>query len=207
MKVFMWRRYLFIVVIAIFSISSMAIPDMVIQSDQGVAITSPVQGDVLSGVINIFGNSEISGFKYSDLAFSYAVGSMETWFPISESSIGVEAGLLFVWDTTLISDGDYRLRLRVFSEDNSIIEFVIPFLSIRNNTPILVPSPSVTSVLVDPSGSRNSPTVSPVVRPTKLPDNPLELSSRNLALSAFYGFLSIFGLILISIIYSRLKRQ
>ena len=82
----MWRRNFIIIVIAILSISANALPESVKQSDQGVSITSPVQGDVLSGVVNIIGTSEISGFAHSELAFSNAVGSMATWFPISKSN-------------------------------------------------------------------------------------------------------------------------
>ena len=128
-------------------------------------------------------------------------------FQFQNLIIAVEAGLLMVWDTTLITDGDYQLRLRAYSEDNSINEFVISFISIRNYTPTVEPSPLAMSVFVDPTDTRINPTESPVVRPTNLPENPLELSSRNLAMSLVYGFLSILGLIVISSIYSRWQRK
>ena len=204
----MWKRKIFIiVVVAIMTSSAISLPDSVMLSNQDVSITSPVEGEVLSGVVEIIGTSEITGFGQSELAFSNVIGPIETWFPISKSSNSVKADLLYSWDTTLITDGDYRLRLRVFSEDNSISEFVISIITIRNYTPTKVPSPTTTLVFLDPTATRVSPTEALVLKPTELPENPLALSTSDLAKSLIYGILTIFSLIGISSIYSRWLRK
>ena len=207
-KKLMWKRkYLINLIVAIMTSSAIQLPDLVMQSSQGVSITSPVEGEVIAGVVEIIGTSEIAGFAQSELAFSNSIGSIDTWFPISKSSDSVEDDLIYSWDTTLITDGDYRLRLRVFSEDSSISEFVISIITIQNYTPTTVPSPSSTSVFLEPTATRLSPTETPVLIPTVLPKNPLALSTSDLAKSLIYGILIIFGLIGISSIYSRWQRK
>jgi len=200
-------KFFIIVVVSIMISSAIPLPDFVMQSNQDVYITSPAEGQVLSGVVDIIGTNEITGFSHSELAFSNAIGSMETWFPLSNTSNSVKADLLFAWDTTHITDGDYRLRLRVFSEDDSISEFLISIITIRNYSQTTIPSISATSVLLDPTSTILSATETPLLRPTLLPENPLALSSGDLAKSLIFGILTILGLIGISIIYSRGHRK
>ena len=204
----MSKKIFFIYVVAAIMISSaVQLPDLVLQSNQAVSITSPVEGQILSGVVDIIGTNQIADFSHSELAFSNALGPIETWFPISSSSNSVEADLIFSWDTTLITDGDYRLRLRVFSEDSVISEFVIPIITIRNYTPTIVPSPIATSVVLAPTATILIATETPALKPTGLPENPLALSPGDLAKSLIYGMLAILGMIGISIIYSRWQRK
>jgi hypothetical protein len=204
----MWNRNIFvIIVLALLTCGANLIPDVVTQSNEGVSITSPTQDEILLGVVPIVGTSEIAGFVSAEVAFAYATGSPGTWFPISMSNQGVEAGLLTSWDTTSITDGDYRLRLRVVLEDGSIQEFVISRVHIRNYTPTETPVPSATPVSSNPTAAMHRTTMTPVIVPTGLPENPLVLSPTEIFTSVIYGVVAIFGLIVISGIYSRWQHK
>ncbi|OGN73022.1 MAG: hypothetical protein A2X25_10760 [Chloroflexi bacterium GWB2_49_20] len=201
-----WKLSL-IIALALFTCGAESLPEIVAQTSEGVSISSPTQDEVLTGVVPIFGTSEIIGFVHAEVAFAYGTDSPNTWFPISNSDMSVKAGLLTNWDTTTITDGDYKLRLRVILEDDSIQEFVISHVFIRNYAHSETSSPTATPVLVFPSATIPSSTITPVVLPTDLPENPLVLSPKEIITSVIYGFVVIIGLIIISSIYSRWQHK
>lgn len=183
--------------------SAIPLPDYVKQSDQNAAITNPIEGQVLSGIFDIIGTSEITDFAYSEIAFSNIADPNEAWFQISKSLKSVNSDLLYAWDTTGITDGDYRLRLRVYSNDDLRSEFVVSLISIRNYTPTTVPLIPATIFPLGTTATGVVATETQILEPTRLPENPLSLSSGDVAKSLIYGLLTILGLIGISFFYSQ----
>ncbi len=114
------------------------------QDAPAVAITSPAPGGAVRGEVTVTGTTEVSGFTSSQLDFSYASNATDTWFLLQTSTQPVTDAALAVWDTTLITDGDYILRLRVFTEDGTLQEVTVP-VRVQNDTPILTPTPVLTS--------------------------------------------------------------
>ena len=92
------------------------------QDSPPVGITSPVPGEVLRGEVNIIGTTNVPDFLSAQLDFSYASSAAGTWFPLQTLSQSVFDSPLYTWDTTVITDGDYILRLRVFIADGSVQE-------------------------------------------------------------------------------------
>lgn len=203
----MWFRNSFVVLlIGIMTSSAILLPDQLTQTNQAVMITSPSHGEILSGVVDIFGSTIIDGFVKTELAFSNAIDPKNTWFLISKSINYIESGLLATWDTTLITDGDYQLRLRVFGNDNSISDFMVTSITIRNYTPVVTITPS-TVYVGDPTATKLIATVTLEVTPTLLPENPLELSSRKFSLSIIYGILATLCLVIfLNICFKWLKK-
>lgn len=100
-----------------------------------VKLTDPVDEDVLKGMITISGNTDVVGFKSYVLEFAYEHGTNETtWFLIAESDEKIADGVLATWDTLGITDGDYRLRLTVYMDDDKPEYDTVTDLKVRNYT-------------------------------------------------------------------------
>ena len=125
-------------------------------------ITEPGQGQAVIGIVTIFGTASHPAFESFDLAFSFDPDPTDTWFPIGEAlDTPVVDGRLAIWDTTEITDGVFRLRLRVNVEGSPPFEAVIGGIRVRNFTPTETPPPSAA-------------TAQPTLEATSLPALPQE---------------------------------
>ncbi|MBK8419669.1 MAG: hypothetical protein IPL17_12695 [Anaerolineales bacterium] len=52
-----------------------------------------------------------------------------------------------MWDTTLLTDGDYTLRLRVYFQDGASQDILIQDLKLRNDVPLPTETPTATATL------------------------------------------------------------
>lgn len=196
---------------------------------QPVAITSPHPGDILQGMVNLEGVTDIPGFRTAEISFAYQNDPTQTWFLIQELSQPVAGGLLAAWDTTTITDGDYRLRLQVFLQDGQVVEAISEGVQVRNYTPVetvaptVVPpaqgisteiAPAVAAAPVIPASSQPttiaqltatpSPALTSIpemISPVVLPTNPAQVTSGQWLGSAFKGFLAVGGMLVLSLIY------
>jgi hypothetical protein len=131
------------------------------QSSGVVAIDQPNEGEALRGSVEISGTADISGFAVADLSFAYEGDTTDTWFTLVEIDRPITGSRLGTWDTTAISDGDYRLRLQVRSQAGSLLQAVI-HVQVRNYT---APVPPTATVTATPSPIARVPTamILPVV--------------------------------------------
>lgn len=174
------------------------------------SITYPAAGQTLRGAVNVTGTSAVDGFFAAEVSFSYASDPSGTWFLIQASEQPVTEGLLAVWDTTSITDGEYNLRLRVTLQDGTQLETIVTGLSVRNYTPD-TPTPSSTPA---PTESLAPATVTPVPTgtsrppstPTPLPANPAALDTPAIYASLGRGALTILLLFLVFGIFLRFRR-
>jgi len=158
-----------------------------------ISITSPQPGDTLRGQVDVVGNMDVPGFSSSELAFSYASNPADrfAWFTIQTFSQPVSNSTITVWDTTVLTDGDYVLHLRVFLQDGSSEDVVVSGLKIRNDVPlptgtptatapVFLTSPLSTSLPVE-DGLVQSVTALPTFpSPTLLPSNPVSVTSTSI---------------------------
>ena len=181
--------------------------------DPAVAITSPAPGEALRGQVNIIGSTDVPNFVSAQLDFAYASDETGTWFPIQALSQPVFDSPLYTWDTTSISDGDYVLRLRVFTSDGGVQEATVP-IKLQNDalpTPTLAPTStaeSVTNQIPTPFLLAASPTPTAVPRPTPtpMPTNAAALDRNEIYASLGRGALVILGLFAFAGIILRLRR-
>jgi len=170
----------------------------------------PKDGQIVQGVVLITGSSNINGFQSAEVSFSYA-GMAEAegdWFLINQSDEIVESATLAVWDTTTLADGNYDILVRVILQDGRARQTVVSGVRVRNYSPIETGTPAAEQT-ARPQFSSTTVVVqqSALVTPTKLPSNPVSLTSgdivRNLARGAGAGV----GLILLVGIYAVLKKK
>jgi hypothetical protein len=165
------------------------------QASLDAEITSPRDGDVLKGIIEIIGTAAGENFATAELAYAYADSENPSWFVIAQIGVPLNVATLAVWDTTTISDGDYRLMLTVNYTDGSSSQYIVERLQVRNYTAAEVtPTAQLTAAI-----ATHAPTFTAVpVAATPFPENRAALSvetvKRNLKTGAILGILCITGL-------------
>ena len=85
------------------------VPTATIELPPVQGISSPLNGAVVNGIVNITGTSSTAW----ELSFSYRDNPVETWFLLAQSTEPISEQILFTWDTGGLTNGYYRLRLIV----------------------------------------------------------------------------------------------
>jgi len=169
-------------------------------------IVAPRPGDVLQGVVTIAGSSDVTGFGSAEISFTYTDDPTGTWFLISKNSQPIFNERLASWDTTVITDGDYVLRLRVYLIDGSFHEVLVSGLRVRNYTPVETPTPMAIAPKATPLATF-TPTATPLPTPTALPRNPAVLAPTDISASIIYGGLAAILIFVVISIYLWLRRK
>ncbi len=147
-----------------------------------VGITSPQTGETLRGQIQILGSIDYPTFASAELSFAFASDLADNWFSIQTFSQPITDSALAVWDTTSITDGDYKLRLRITLQDGTFIDSIITDLKIRNQE---IPTATATDAPL-PQFDNETPTPR-IIEPTQiilsypsatpLPSNPASITT------------------------------
>jgi hypothetical protein len=170
----------------------------VFQSMDNPEITSPQDGEVLQGSVIISGSSQIEGFQSADIAFAYDADATSSWFLLNESLEPIEGGELTIWDTTIISDGNYRLRLSVKLEDGTVRETLIRGLRIRNYSLIETATPEPVMLVIAETSTPVIATRTPISPPAELPPNPVLVTHQMIQATVVQGIfitLVVFGVV------------
>ena len=156
------------------------------QGDPAILITSPGQGTVVNGIVEIYGSVSPEKFASAKLSYMYLLDSEENWFLINRIEKPVENGLLGNWDTTLISDGLYQLKLIVKTTDGEKYEYLVKDIQVANYSRVEAPAvqEEVSTVSVE---TERIPGMSSDVRPTELPPNPASIQEKEIRSSIFIG--------------------
>jgi hypothetical protein len=199
---------------------TLVFPQPAAQSQAAIRITAPASGDALQGLVYIMGTSSADGFATAELSFAYASDPTSNWFLIYQTDSAVTDGLLAAWDTTLVTDGDYNLRLRVTLQDGSILEALLTGLRIRNQLPTETPAPTSTPELTAtsefvplpiasplPPTPQPAPTSTRLPTPTPLPPNPASVIPADIYFFLARGILITLLTFLIVGIFLRLRRS
>jgi hypothetical protein len=183
------------------------------QDSPAIAISSPKPGEFLRGQVNITGTTSDPNFLSAELDFSYASAPVETWFPIQTLSQPVFDSPLYTWDTTLITDGSYILRLRVFLNDGTFREVTVPVTLQNDVQPTPTPAPTATpkeETVPVPTpfllAASPTPTEPPRATPTPLPANPVSLDQPAVFSSFGRGALVILGMFALAGLILRIRR-
>lgn len=184
------------------------------QTGTNIRITAPASGDVLQGLVHITGTSAADGFFASELSFAYASDPTSTWFLIYSTDQPVTEGLLAAWDTNLVTDGDYTLRLRVTLQDGTILESLVTGLRVRNQIPTETPAPTSSSEFEPvpvlsplPPTPMPAPTSTRRPTPTLLPLNPAAVTPDEITFFLGRGILLALLTFIVVGIFLRLRRS
>jgi hypothetical protein len=181
-----------------------------------VTILSPNAGQAVRGSIPIIVDTVIDGFLSAELSFAYQADQPVTWFLISQGEQPLHDALMTEWDTTLLTDGIYDLRLLVTLKNSRQMTSVVRGVRVRNYSPIETdtPTPSPTpaplatvahlATSLPPATPIPSPTPVPAT-PTPLPDNPLQLTGQDIGLNFLRGTAGGLALIVLAGLYLSIR--
>ena len=88
-------------------------------------ITSPNFNEISSGTIPIQGRATSLDFQEYELLWA-TKNNPSTWFRINRSNMKVINGLLGVWNTSNLPNGDYIIKLLVNDKKLNFVEFITP---------------------------------------------------------------------------------
>ena len=135
------------------------------QAPQGV-IEEPKEGAKVRGEVRISGIATRPDFLRYELYYTTWPPKQDRWVLIGDLHFTQQpGGLLGIWDTRGLPDGEYALRLRVVKPDSNYLETAPRKVIVANNEPVETP----TRVQLSPT---------PKYTPTPLPSpTPLVIST------------------------------
>lgn len=114
-----------------------------------IVILSPVPGNVIAGNVQVLGAAIHPQFLQYQLEFGPDPNPGNLWYPATAAvQTPVVNGLLGIWNTNMVQDGVYQLRLRVFLRDGSTLATVVNGIRVQNR--VATPVPSSTPVIPRP---------------------------------------------------------
>ncbi len=161
----------------------------------GLYISTPMRDSTIAGVVEVVGSVPVAGFQHAELSYAYQNNSSTTWFQITRMDRVIQDGVLGQWDTTTITDGTYRLKLRVLYQDGREEEVVVDGLMVANYSHEIdtTPDPMITITTPTPVNG-----VQITEYPTPLPPNPAMLKSIQVKNSLITGVIT--GIILMAVL-------
>ncbi len=125
-------------------------------------ITSPRDRATVRGLVPIEGSATHPQFQKYEIHYGPEPNPGDQWTPIGGSpfTVPVVQGRLGLWDTTIIPDGVYSLRLRVVRQDGNYDEYFVRGIQVANTRPTETPTPAETPT---PPGPTDTPTPTPTI--------------------------------------------
>jgi len=147
-------------------------------------ITSPQSMTTIAGNVVIEGSASHPAFWKYEVHYGLEPNPSE-WIIIgSVHESPVVSGRLEIWNTALVPDGTYSLRLRVARKDGNYDEYYVRQLTVSNSRPTETPTPAETAtptitptplpptptiVIEQPRRDTPTPSLSPTAGPTPVP--------------------------------------
>lgn len=124
-------------------------------------ITSPRDRASVRGLVPVEGSATDPQFQKYEVHFGPEPNPADQWTPIQGSpfTVPVVQGRLGLWDTTIVPDGVYSLRLRVVRLDGNYDDYFVRGVLVANTRPTETPAPVA-------SPTRAGPTDTPAPTPT-----------------------------------------
>jgi hypothetical protein len=161
-------------------------------------ITSPRDRASVRGLVPIEGSATHPQFQKYEVHYGPEPNPNEQWVPISGSpfAVPVVQGRLGLWDTTIIPDGLYSLRLRLVRLDGNYDEYFVRGIQVINARPTDTPTPAETPTPAPPTLTPSpTPTIviavptvsSPTPKPTSTPQATVTPASTSEPLNLPFG--------------------
>jgi hypothetical protein len=113
-------------------------------------ITAPVSGATVSGAVEIRGKANVPDFRFYKV--EYVGLGRDDWALIGPDVIRTpvpQEGRLVIWQTTLVPDGIYRLRMHVVDPTGNYCElFLQPIIVSNAVPPTASPTPTATETAI-----------------------------------------------------------
>jgi hypothetical protein len=180
----------------------------VVQSQTLGQITSPRDRAQVRGLVPIEGSATHTQFQKYEIHYGPEPNPANQWTPIAGSpfTVPVVQGRLGLWDTTIIPDGIYSLRLRIVRLDGNYDEYMVHGIQVLNTQPTETPTPEASPTPEAPTNTpeptttvvigvptvasptpKPSSTPLPTALPSDTPEPPVDLPFQNVSDAACWG--------------------
>lgn len=152
-------RTAIILVLVCFLLGTAVVPALAQPSGQ---ITSPRDRATVRGLVPVEGSATHGQFQKYEIHYGPEPNPGDQWTPIGGSpfTAPVVQGRLGLWDTTIIPDGIYSLRLRVVRLDGNYDEYFVRGIQVFNTQPTETPTREPTPT---PAAPTNTPAPTPTI--------------------------------------------
>ncbi|MCI0711372.1 MAG: hypothetical protein L0154_14560 [Chloroflexi bacterium] len=119
-----------------------AAPTLPSRLPDNIQINSPVSGGILTGAVTIFGSASHPDFVQYALEYGPQNNPSNLWYPITPQAVTVPVinGALGAWNTTLVPDGVYQIRLHVYlTGGREVTNAIVSNMTVRNSVPSATP--------------------------------------------------------------------
>lgn len=179
------------------------------QTPAAPEITAPGPAAALQGLVQVSISAGQGAYQQAELAFAYTSDPLQTWFLIWESDEPLPEGELAVWDTTVISDGDYDLRLTVTDEQGQKLHSLVTGLRVRNYTAIETNTPSPAQPTATATSTQVPPPTATLPPPgsalENIPANPASLGVEQIQMVIVRSALVVLLIFLVIGLYAFLR--
>jgi hypothetical protein len=156
----------------------------------------PYEGDTVRGVVGIAGSTNVEGFMSSEVFFGFSTES--EWFSIGKQKEPVSNQVIANWDTTVITDGIYRIKVVVYRSDGTQVETIVNNIRVSNYTPSQMEANNVQNVSISQASDYLTDSIATA---TAFPPNPAAVSKADLISSIKGGVFWVVGIFLVTGIY------
>ncbi|HZY43975.1 MAG TPA: hypothetical protein VFF70_04420, partial [Anaerolineae bacterium] len=140
--------------------------------DAQATITSPADGQTVNGNVTISGSAIHADFDRFEISYGPDPNPNDTWQIFVNNNQMVAANTLGTWNTSVLVDGTYMIRLRVVRRDSNYTEAFVRGIKVSNQQPIGTPTsvppaptfgPEATLPAIAPIIIEQPPTNAPIV--------------------------------------------
>jgi hypothetical protein len=175
------------------------------QESEKPRIDSPQPSEEIRGSIIISGNTDITDFSSSEISFGYSGSS--TWFPIMSSDQPVRNGPIAQWDTTVISDGLYQIRVSVHLKGGTSADTIVADLKVSNSLNKEESSTQPAPVITTAEPTQTVVNIPIFQTATSLPRNPASVENNTLNTVILVSGISIASIFFIVILLQALRSK
>jgi hypothetical protein len=171
-----------------------------------IEILTPLPGEAVQGLVQIVGTVDAENFQSYQLEFTFQGSSPQNWFLIHQSTTPIIDGILGEWNTTVLADRTYNIRLTVFRQNSEALELIVVGVRVRNYSPIETSTPTPTEAEQAATPTMQTPetptlTSTPILSPTPFPENEAAVNLERVKNAVFNGTATGLVLIVFILIY------
>lgn len=172
----------------------------------GLYITAPESGDVVEGVIEIRGSVPEEAFSSAEVLYAYEQAEVETWFLITRLDKVVQDDVLATWDTTTITDGEYRIKLVMKTASGNEYHVIVEHLQVSNYSRVQDQTPGASEIQTGQT-SASAAIRAATAAPEENKVNPASIEKQDAQLAVVSGIITALAVLGLLVIYSSIQSR
>ncbi|HZY45395.1 MAG TPA: hypothetical protein VFF70_11660, partial [Anaerolineae bacterium] len=128
------------IITALITLLALPVQAAPLNQDAQATITTPTDGQVVNGNVLISGSAAHPDFDRYEIAYGPDPNPNDAWQIFVNNNQMVAANTLGTWNTSVLVDGTYIIRLRVIRRDSNYTEAFVRGIKVSNQQPVGTPT-------------------------------------------------------------------